>query len=176
MIARLERAALSTTLLYGPMATMPSARRVLGATAHAASSTAAPASGGAYNFQDFKDIKGKLSLAPGANVGEYEEILAKVEVEGEKALEDRKYGEKAALTIGDSGEEGGDAASSSESEKKGRRATRAERKAQKKAQKKKSQVSEWESDEFGFGEDDDKQTFKDPTKEREEKITITELK
>ena len=99
--------ALSTTLLYGPM--------VFGSTAHAASTTAAaPNPTDAWKFKDFKDIKMKLSLAPGANVGEYEEILAKVEVEGEAAFDDEKYGKKeAALTIGDPGEGGGEAASSS---------------------------------------------------------------
>mmetsp|Transcript_37309 Transcript_37309/g.63499 ORF Transcript_37309/g.63499 Transcript_37309/m.63499 type:complete len:381 (+) Transcript_37309:187-1329(+) len=145
--------ALSTTLLYGPMASIPSARRAMGSTAHAASTTAAaPADGSAYNFKDFKDIKGKLSLAPGANVEKYEEVLAKVEVEGEAALEDLKSSSKeAALTIGDSGEET-ETASDSESEVSGsKRAKRAQRKKQKKS----AQVSEWESDEFGFGEDDD---------------------
>jgi hypothetical protein len=138
---------LSTTLLYGPMASMPAARRILGSTAHAASTVAtatAPTSGSDYNFKDFKDIKGKLSLAPGADVQQYEEILAKVEVMGEKALEDAKYESKAALTIGDSGSEGG--VKSSDQQTDGRRG--------KKAQKQK-QLSDWESVEFGFGDADD---------------------
>ncbi|KAL7553230.1 hypothetical protein ACHAWF_017341 [Thalassiosira exigua] len=147
--------ALSTTLVYGPIASVPSARRTLG-SAHAASTMSAPAptDDSAYNFKDFKDIKGKLSLAPGANVHQYEEVLAKVEVEGEKALEDIKYGDKeAALTIGEGGETES-SSSSDEGEVTGRRTKRAERKAQKKKQKK-SEVSEWESDEFGFGDEED---------------------
>lgn len=143
--------ALSTTLLYGPMASMPTARRILGSTAHAASTVAtatAPTSGSDYNFKDFKDIKGKLSLAPGADVQQYEEILAKVEVMGEKALEDAKYESKAALTIGESTGEGG--GESSEQQTDGRRG----KKAQKQKQTK-NKVSDWESDEFGFGDADD---------------------
>ena len=138
--------ALSTTLLYGPMLSVPLVRRTTGSTAHAASSVAAD--GGAYKFQDFKDVKKKLSLAPGANVQEYEDILAKVEVEGEEALENYKPGETAALTIGGSSEEGDSASSQVQTKKtKGRRAAR--------KGKKQSQVSEWESDEFGFGDDDE---------------------
>jgi hypothetical protein len=145
--------ALSTTLLYGPMLSVPFARRTLGSTAHAAASTAtAPSKTDAYNFQDFKDVKKKLSLAPGANVQEYEEILERVAVEGDEALEELKYGQKeAALTIGgDDDGAGGEGGRGT--------LTRAEKRAQKKRQKQQSknqQVSEWESDEFGFGEDDD---------------------
>ncbi|KAL3788867.1 hypothetical protein ACHAW5_009224 [Stephanodiscus triporus] len=141
--------ALSTTLLYGPMALIPSGRHNLGSTAHAASPTMAATntlSGGDYKFKDFKDIKGKISLAPGANVQQYEEILAKVEVEGEKAFEDLKHGDIAALTIGESRAEIGEASSSS-----GKSLV----KKKQKESKKKSQVSEWESEEFGFGEGDD---------------------
>mmetsp|Transcript_41173 Transcript_41173/g.86356 ORF Transcript_41173/g.86356 Transcript_41173/m.86356 type:complete len:616 (+) Transcript_41173:209-2056(+) len=140
--------ALSTTLLYGPMASIPSAR---------ASTTAAtkPGTGSDYKFKDFKDIKMKLSLAPGADVENYEEILAKVEVEGEAALEEQKKGAAAAaLTIGDSGEDEGGEATSSGIESGTKKGRRASKRAQRKKQKK-SQVSEWESDEFGFGEDDD---------------------
>ena len=151
--------ALSTTLLYGPMACIPTTR--VRSTAHAASSTLTRSSD--YNFKDFQNIKGKLSLAPGANAQVYEEVLAKVEVEGEKALKDiKKLNEDtAALTIGDSGEEG--AASSegdgSQEEVTGRRAKRAQRKIEKQKTKKQKQVSEWESDEFGFGEDYDDEDF-----------------
>lgn len=150
--------ALSTTLLYSPMATMPSACRVLrGSTAHAASTIPKSlTSGSDYNFQDFKDVKKKLSLAPGANVEAYEEILAKVEVEGEAALEDQKKG--AALTIGDSGEEGEKGSSTAgDSETKARR--RASKRAERRKQKKTQEVSEWESDEFGFGEADGDEDF-----------------
>lgn len=152
--------AISSTLLYGPMATMPSARRFTSTTAHASTTAkAAVPTRSDYNFKDFKDIKGKLSLAPGANVQEYEEVLAKVEVEGEEAIKDLKKESAAALTIGDTGEEGGvDTTSGSSEVATGRRAKRAQKKAQKK--KKQSQVSEWESDEFGFGEDyDDEDDF-----------------
>jgi hypothetical protein len=137
--------ALSTTLIYGPMASAPLARRFVGgSTAHAAASTVAPQSD--YNFQDFKDVKKKLSLAPGANVQKYEEILQRVEVEGKAALEDMKPGDlEAALTVGGSGD-GATAATG--------KAGRASKKAQKK-QSKKQAVSDWESDEFGFGEDED---------------------
>ncbi len=138
--------ALSTTLLYGPMLSVPLVRRTTGSTAHAASSVAAD--GSAYKFQDFKDVKKKLSLAPGANVQEYEEILAKVEVEGEEALENYKPGETTALTIGGSGEEDDSSSSQEQTKTKGRRASR-------RKDKKQSQVSEWESDEFGFGDDDE---------------------
>jgi len=100
--------AISTTLLYGPMACLPSTRRITSTTAHAAASTTATATTDSYNFKDFKDMKGKLSLAPGANVQVYEEVLAKVEVEGEEALKDSKYGEKTTLSIGESGEDEGD--------------------------------------------------------------------
>ena len=144
--------ALSTTLLYGPMATMPSARRTLGSTAHAASTsttaTRPTTTGSDYNFKDFKDIKGKLSLAPGADVQQYEEILAKVEVLGEKALEDAKYESKAALTIGESTDEGGGGGQSNEKPTDGRRAKKTQKQT-------KNQLSDWESDEFGFGDGDD---------------------
>ena len=150
--------AISSTLLYGPMATMPSARRFTATTAHASTAaTAAVPTSSDYNFKDFKDIKGKLSLAPGANVQEYEEVLAKVEVEGEEAIKDLKKESAAALTIGDTGQEGGVDTSGSSEVATGRRAKRAQKKAQK---KKKNQVSEWETDEFGFGEDyDDEDDF-----------------
>ncbi|KAL3790693.1 hypothetical protein HJC23_009793 [Cyclotella cryptica] len=97
---------LSTTLIYGPMASAPFARRsFIGSTnAHAAASTTSlvSSSGSAYNFQDFKDVKKKLSLAPGANVQAYEEILERVAVEGDDALQGMKPGEmEAALTIGE---------------------------------------------------------------------------
>ncbi|KAL7446841.1 hypothetical protein ACHAXM_011493 [Skeletonema potamos] len=137
--------ALSTTLLYGPMLSVPLVRRTTGSTAHAASSVADRS---AYKFQDFKDVKKKLSLAPGANVQEYEEILAKVEVEGEEALENYKPGETAALTVGDSGQEDDIASSHVQTKSKGRRAAR-------RKEKKQSQVTEWESEEFGFGVDDE---------------------
>lgn len=145
--------ALSTTLLYGPMASIPSGRHNLRLIAHAASpamatttTAAVPLTGSDYKFKDFKDIKGKISLAPGVNVQQYEEVLAKVEVEGEKAFEDLKTGDIAALTIGESRVEvGGASASGSKSRAK---------KMQKESTKKR-QVSEWESDEFGFGEGDD---------------------
>jgi hypothetical protein len=141
--------ALSTTLLYGPMSSIPYGRYNLRSTAHAASPAMAatntlPRSD--YRFKDFKDIKGKISLAPGADVHQYEEILAMVEVEGEKAFEGLKTGDIAALTIGESrAEVGGASASGGKSLAK---TTKTEN-------KKKSQVSEWESDEFGFGEGDD---------------------
>jgi hypothetical protein len=48
-------------------------------------------------INSWKDIKGKISLAPGANVQQYEEVLAKVEVEGEKAFEELKTGDVAAF-------------------------------------------------------------------------------
>ena len=141
--------ALSTTLLYGPMASISSGRHNLRSTAHAASPAMAATNtltGSDYKFKDFKDIKGKISLAPGANVHQYEEILAKVEVEGEKAFEDLKTGDIAALTIGESRAEVGEATASG---------GKSLAKKTKKENKKKSQVSEWESDEFGFGEGDD---------------------
>ena len=106
---------------------------------------------GSYNFQDFKDVKKKLSLAPGANVQEYTDILAKVEVEGEEALKEFQKNQKetAALTIGGTGSEGDSSAGGGASSDKGNK-----RRGGKRAQKKQA-VSEWESDEFGFGEEDD---------------------
>jgi ribosomal protein S14 len=141
--------ALSTTLIYGPMTSAPFARRsfIGSSNAHAAASTTSlvPSSGNAYNFQDFKDVKKKLSLAPGANVQAYEEILERVAVEGDDALQGMKPGEmEAALTIGKTSVDSGESAAKETGKKK----------IQKK-QSKKQQVSEWESDEFGFGEDDD---------------------
>ncbi|KAL3810077.1 hypothetical protein ACHAXA_011810 [Cyclostephanos tholiformis] len=82
--------AISTTLLYGPVA-----RHYPRSTVHAASP--------------------------------YEEILAKVEVEGEKAFEDIKHGDIAALTIGESHAEVGEAAASG-----GKSLSRKERKDNKK--------------------------------------------
>lgn len=138
--------ALSTTLIYGPMASAPLARRFIGgSTAHAASSAVAPSQSD-YNFEDFKDVKKKLSLAPGANVQKYEEILDRVAVEGDAALGDLKPGELETLTIGGSGEGEGAATIG----KKGR----SKRKTPKK-QIKKQQVSEWESDEFGFADEEE---------------------
>ena len=137
--------ALSTTLIYGPMASTPLARRVVGSTAHAAASTLAPSKGD-YNFQDFKDVKKKLSLAPGANVQKYEEILERVEVEGDNALENMKPGElESTLIIGGTKEE---------SAANGGKSGRVKKKASKK-QAKKQQVSDWESDEFGFGDEEE---------------------
>lgn len=141
--------ALSTTLIYGPMASTPFARRsFIGCSnAHAASSTTklVPSSGNVYNFQDFKDVKKKLSLAPGANVQAYEEILERVAVEGDDALQGMKPGEmEAALTIGGTSVESGESTAKETGKKK----------IQNK-QSKKQKVSEWESDEFGFGDDDD---------------------
>lgn len=147
---------LSTTLLYGPMATMPSIGRhhTLGSRAHAASpamiATSTPVSGSDYKFKDFKDIKGKISLAPGANVQQYEEVLAKVEVEGEKAFEELKTGDVAALTIGESSDVLGETSSTITGGK-----SRTKKKSQKNGSDTKSQVSDWEADEFGFEEGDD---------------------
>ena len=140
---------LSSTLMYGPIASAP-ARRVFGhAAAHAASTAArAPTSGeGDYNFEDFRDVKKKLSLVPGANVQAYEEILAKVEVEGEEALAGSSY-EKATLVVGETNE-----ASASASSKNGRKAKKSQARAQLKKQK--TSDSDWGSDEFGFDDEDD---------------------
>lgn len=141
--------ALSTALMYGPMASAPFARRsfIGSSNAHAAASTTSlvSSSGNSYNFQDFKDVKKKLSLAPGANVQAYEEILERVAVEGDDALQGMKPGEmEAALTIGGANVDSGESAAKDTGTQK----------IQKK-QSKKQKVSEWESDEFGFGEDDD---------------------
>jgi len=138
--------ALSTTLMYGPMASAPLARRLTGSTAQAAASTVAPSKAD-YNFQDFKDVKKKLSLAPGADAQKYQEILERVEVEGETALKDMKPGDlESALKIGGSDEKGSESVLG--------KAGRGRQKAQKK-QSTKQQVSDWESDEFGFGDEDE---------------------
>ena len=138
--------ALSTTLMYGPMASAPFARRIAGSTAQAAASTVAPSKAD-YNFQDFKDVKKKLSLAPGANAQKYQEILERVEVEGETALKNMKPGDlESALKIGGSDAEGRESTVG--------KAGRGKKKAQKK-QSTKQQVSDWESDEFGFGDEDE---------------------
>jgi len=144
--------ALFATLLCGPMTSIPSARRIVGSTANAASSSVASPSpsapsaagdGSAYTLKDFKGMEGKLSLAPGIVAEEYDEMLEKVEVEGRTALDD-------AIVIGDSGGAGNGDTSSRET-KGGRSASkRARRKKQKE-----SQLSEWELDEFGYDADGD---------------------
>merc|ERR1711862_654888 len=119
--------ALSSTLLYGPMATMPSTRRISGHTAHAASSIAAPQKTSDYNFQDFFEDKDKLrSLKPGAN------LQSKVEFEGDAVSEGLSYDKRDAPTIGKSGD--GGERSGAARKKMGRRSKKA--------------------DEFGFGDDD----------------------
>merc|ERR1711957_929466 len=125
-----------------------------GSTVHAASSSitapshsapAAAGDGSAYNFKDFKDIKGKLSLAPGAVVEEYEDILASVEVKGEKVLEDEKHATKQVeFSIGESGGDG-ESTSLSALSREAKRGRRASKRAQKKKQDE-NQISEWKSD------------------------------
>ena len=137
---------LSSTLMYGPIASAP-VRRVFGHAAAHAASTAAKAPG-EYNFEDFRDVKKKLSLIPGANVQAYEEILAKVEVEGEEALAGSSYEEKATLDVGESNE-----ASANASSKSDRQSKRSQARAQRKKQE--TSDSDWGSDEFGFEDEDD---------------------
>jgi len=157
--------ALFTALLCGPMASMPSTRRIIGSTANAASSSVTAPSpsastksgdGSAYKFEDFKGMEGKLSLAPGAIVEEYDEILAKIEVERGKALEDGKDAQKQSdISIGDSGGAGdGDSVLSSPSSRETKGGRSASKRAQRKKQKE-SQMSEWELDEFGYDADGD---------------------
>jgi len=157
--------ALFATLLCGPMASIPSARRIVGSTANAASSSvtapspSAPSAAddaSAYKFEDFKGMEGQLSLAPGAVAEEYDEILAKIEVEGRKALEDGNDAQKqSAISISDSGGPGdGDSASSSTSSRETKGGRSASKRAQRKKQKE-SQMSEWELDEFGYDADSD---------------------
>lgn len=136
---------LSSTLMYGPIASAP-ARRVFGHAAAHAASTAAKA--GEYNFEDFRDVKKKLSLVPGANVQAYEEILSKVEVEGEEALAGSSYEDKATLVVGETNE-----ASASASSKNDRKSKKSQARAQRKKQK--TSDSDWGSDEFGFDDEDD---------------------
>ncbi|KAL7461335.1 hypothetical protein ACHAXS_001754, partial [Conticribra weissflogii] len=139
--------AISTSLLYGPMATTPFLRRSYGGTTAHAASSLAPSKSGPYNFQDFKDVKKKLSLAPGAGVDEYTNILAKVEVEGEEALKEiRKNQKEAALTIGGSGSSGDENSALDIKKSKIREGKKA---------KKGQEISDWESDEFGFGDEND---------------------